>query len=174
VRWSGWGAVALATLLACASEARLALPAVGPDAAAQAVEKDRDLLHGDVTVGTLVVYSDALPVAKHRSPPQYSHTGYVIRKASGELVAHVDNRLSEAASEPDQVRLPPGLYEVSARCAGVGTVLVPVVIAPGRRTDVFLDQDGMPARQSKALEDPVRLPDGRVVGARATATAKAP
>jgi len=150
---------------ACATEQRLALPAVGPDAAAAASAKEADALHG-----TLVVYSDALPVAKHRSPPEYSHTGYVIRKASGELVAHVDNRLTEAAPDPEEVRLPAGLYQVSARCAKVGTVLVPVVIAPGRRTDVFLDEEGMPRAQSTKLDDPVRLPDGRVVGARAAAT----
>ena len=76
--------------------------------------------------------------------------------------------MSEA--EPEKLSLPPGLYEVQARATDVGTVIVPVVIAPGRRTDVFLDARGMPAKEAAGLTDPVRLADGRVVGPRAEAT----
>lgn len=158
-------ALALGAACACASRSYVTLPAVGPDAPAKAAA--RNARTGDDMSGTLVVYSDSLPVAKHRSPPESAHTGYVIRKASGELVAQVDNRLSEAAADPDEVRLAPGLYQIVARCAKVGTVLVPVVISPGRRTDVFLDDAGMPASRAAGLEDPVKLADGRVVGARA-------
>ena len=77
---------------------------------------------------------------------------------------------SEAEAEPEKLSLPPGLYEVQARATDVGTVIVPVVIAPGRRTDVFLDARGMPAKEAAGLTDPVRLADGRVVGPRAEAT----
>lgn len=153
------------SVAACASRTHVTLPAVGPSGAAASAAATAS--PAEPATGELVVYSDAIPVAKHRSPPEFAHTGYVVRKAGYEqVVAQVDNRVSEADETPDALRLPPGLYEVDARCAGLGTVLVPVVIEAGRRTEVYLDAGGMPAKQAAALTDPVRLPDGKVVGAR--------
>ena len=154
--------------LGCASQAPLNLPAVGPMAAASA--RAVGGTEAAASTGTLLVYSEELPAAKHRSPPVYPHTGYVIRRPSGQLVAQVDNRSADVEADPEEVPLPAGLYEVRARCAKVGTVLVPVVIAPGQRTELFLDASGMPAAQARALTDPVTLSDGRVVGARAVPT----
>jgi hypothetical protein len=155
---------ALFLLGGCASQAPVQLPAVGPVGAARVAPGVGD---DAAMMGTLVVYSESLPVSRHRSSPSYPHTGYVIRHASGELVAQVDNNASSAESEPEEVPLKAGLYEVRARGVDVGTVLVPVVIAPGRRTELYLDATGMPAAQARTLTDPVRLADGRVVGARA-------
>ena len=45
--------------------------------------------------------------------------------------------------------------------------MVPVVIAPRKRTVLYLDAEGMPEAEARTLTDPVTLPDGRVVGARA-------
>jgi hypothetical protein len=151
-------------LAGCAAQLPIQLPAVGPIGAAT-----RPAPAGEepVMTGTLVVYSEALPVSKHRSAPSYPHTGYVIRRASGELVAQVDNHTSSPESEPEEVPLKAGLYEVRARCVNHGTVVVPVVIAPGKRTELYLDATGMPAEQARALTDPVTFADGRVVGARA-------
>jgi hypothetical protein len=156
--------VFLATILAagCASQLPMRLPAVGPIGAAKA-----GMEPGQPTMmGTLIVHSEELPIATHRSPPAYPHTGYVIRRANGQLVAQVDNHTASAESQPEEVALPAGLYEVQARAAKVGTVVVPVIIAPGGRTEVYLDASGMPAAQARALTDPVTLSDGRVVGAR--------
>ena len=144
------------------------LPAVGPIAAADPSAESRSDDSDAAAKGTLIVYSETLPVAKHRSPPVYAHTGYILRRASGSrTVTQVDNMTADAEPEPDEVSLEAGLYEVQARAAKVGTVVVPVLIAPGRRTEVFLDATGMPAAEARGLQDPVTLPDGRVVGARA-------
>ena len=120
--------------------------------------------------GTLVVYSEELPVSKHRSAPAYPHTGYVILRANGQVLTKVDNHTASVESEPEEVPLRAGLYQVRARAANVGTVVVPVVISPGQRTELFLDAGGMPEAQARALADPVRLADGRVVGERAVRT----
>ena len=124
--------------------------------------------------GTLVVYSEELPVSKHRSAPSFLHTGYVILRANGQVLTKVDNHNALVESEPEEVPLKPGLYQVRARGAKVGTIVVPVLISPGRRTDVYLDAEGMPAAQARALTDPVKLADGRVVGARAAAIESTP
>jgi hypothetical protein len=153
-------------LAACFAHRVVTLPAVGPIAEAATKPPASDDADA-ATKGTLVVYSETLPVAKHRNPPVYAHTGYVLRRASGKIVSQVDNMTSEAEPEPDQVSLDPGLYEIQARAAKIGTVVMPVVIAPGRRTEVFLDATGMPSSEASTLKDPVKLPDGRVVGARA-------
>jgi len=147
------------TVAGCASTTPVMLPAVGPSAARVETKTPTD--------GVLVVYSDTVTEAKHRTPPVYAHSGYVVRKNRGQLVARVDNNASEVEAEPEKLPLPPGLYEVQARATNVGTVIVPVVIAPGQRTDVFLDARGMPQKDAAGLSDPVRLADGRVVGPRA-------
>ncbi len=157
----------LLALGACATSVPLALPAVGPSGPAQPAATAASAADsGAPETGTLVVYSDTLTTSKHRSPPVYPHSGYVVRKPRGTLVVRVDNNASDVEAEPEKVPLAPGLYEVQARAAKVGTVLVPVMIAPGQQTEVYLDAQGMPAAQARALTDPVTLADGRVVGAR--------
>jgi hypothetical protein len=165
--------IALAVLLAgCASQTTIQLPAIGPIGAARMLPPEGE---DPAMTGTLIVYSEELPVSKQRSAPEYPHTGYVIFRANGQVLKKVDNHNASVESEPEEVPLRAGLYEVRARGASVGTVVVPVVIAPGRRTEVFLDAQGMPAEQARALADPVKLADGRVVGARAVSgTSEAP
>jgi hypothetical protein len=158
---------ALLILAACATTAPLALPAVGPSGPAESSSEAPEM-------GTLIVYSDTLTTAKHRSPPVYPHSGYVVRKPRGKVVARVDNNASEVDAMPETVPLAPGLYEVQARAAKVGTVLVPVMISPGQQTEVYLDAQGMPAAQARTLTDPVTLSDGRVVGARVVADSPRP
>lgn len=157
--------VLVAILAGCTSQPPLNLPAVGPVGAAADLPPSPD--EENAMKGTLVVYSEALPVSQHRSAPSYPHTGYVIFHANGQLFAKIDNNAASVESEPEVVPLKAGLYQVRARGAKVGTVLVPVVIAPGRRTELFLDEEGMPEAQARTLTDPVKLADGRVVGARA-------
>jgi hypothetical protein len=157
--------LALAVLLAgCASNPPVQLPALGPTGAATLPPPEGE---EPVMTGTLVVYSEELPVSKHRSAPAFLHTGYLILRANGQVLTKVDNHNASIESEPEEVPLKAGLYEVRARGAKVGTVVVPVLISPGRRTEVYLDAEGMPAARARALTDPVKLADGRVVGARA-------
>jgi hypothetical protein len=156
--------LALVVLLAgCAANPPVQLPAVGPVGAATLPPSEGE---DAAMTGTLVVYSEELPVSKHRSAPDFPHTGYVILRSNGQVLTKVDNHNASVESEPEEVPLRAGLYQVRARAAKVGTVLVPVVISPGQRTELFLDAEGMPADQARALTDPVRLADGRVVGAR--------
>ena len=156
------GCASLLLLAGCASTTPLMLPAVGPSA----VRVDTN----PPTDGILVVYSDTVTEARHRTPPVYAHSGYVVRTNKGKLVARVDNNVSEVEAEPEKLSLAPGLYEVQARATNVGTVIVPVVVAPGQRTDVFLDARGMPEKAAAGLTDPVKLADGRVVGPRAASS----
>src|SRR5262245_53871086 len=128
----------------CSAHPPIQLPAIGPigpsGAAAPASEGEEPAM-----TGTLVVYSEELPVSKHRSAPVYTHTGYVIFRANGQLLTKVDNHNASVESEPEAVALKAGLYQVRARAAKAGTVVVPVLISPGQRTEVFLDAEGMPA-----------------------------
>ncbi len=157
-------ALFLVVFSGCAAHPPVALPAIGPTGAATLAPAE-----GEETVmtGILVVYSEELPVSKHRSAPAFPHTGYVIFHANGQILQKVDNHNATVENEPEEVPLKAGLYQVRARAANAGTVVVPVVIAPGRRTEVYLDAEGMPPDQARALQDPVKLADGRVVGARA-------
>ena len=139
----------------CASQAPVQLPAVGPVGAARALPAAGE---DAAMMGTLVVYSETLPVSKHRSAPFYPHTGYVIFRANGQVLAKIDNNTASVESEPEEVPLPAGLYEVHARGAQVGTVMVPVVIAPRRRTVLYLDAEGMPEAEARTLTDPVSSP----------------
>ena len=157
-------AMAITLLSRCASQAPVQLPAVGPGGAASVLPAAGE---DAAMTGTLVVYSETLPVSTHRSAPSYPHTGYVIFRANGQVIAKIDNNTASVESEPEEVPLPAGLYQVRARGAQVGTVVVPVVIAPRRRTVLYLDSGGMPETEARTLTDPVRLADGRVVGARA-------
>ena len=151
-------------LCRCASQVPVQLPAVGPVGAARVLPAAGE---DAAMTGTLVVYSESLPVSQHRSAPSYPHTGYVIYRANGQVLAKIDNNAASVESDPEEVPLRAGLYEVRARGAQVGTVMVPVVIAPRKRTVLYLDAEGMPEAEARTLTDPVTLPDGRVVGARA-------
>ena len=162
-------------LSGCAAQPPVQLPAIGPTGpAVLAPEKTPTGTDDSMMTGTLMVYSEELPVSKHRSAPAFPHTGYVILRADGQVLTRVDNHNASVESDPEEVPLRAGLYQVRARGAKVGTVLVPVLISPGQRTEVYLDAEGMPAGQARALTDPVRLADGRVVGERAVSAGTAP
>ena len=155
-------------LSGCSAHPPVQLPAIGPTGPIDSNMVLPPASEGEepAMTGTLIVYSEELPVSKHRSAPAFPHTGYVILRANGQVLKKVDNHNASVESDPEEVPLRAGLYQVRARAAKVGTVLVPVVISPGQRTELFLDVEGMPADQARALTDPVKLADGRVVGAR--------
>src|ERR1700752_3481195 len=100
----------LVVLLAgCASQAFVELPAIGPTGAAKLPPSDSE---DPVMTGTLVVYSEELPKSKYRSAPEYPHTGYVILHANGQVLKKVDNHNASVESEPEEIPLRAGLYQV--------------------------------------------------------------
>jgi hypothetical protein len=69
-----------------------------------------------------------------------THSSYVIYTNDGKFVRNIENHISRSDEIPELVRLPPGDYTVEARSANNGYVRVYVLIKPGRRTVLDLDQ----------------------------------
>jgi hypothetical protein len=151
-----------ATLAAgCVSQPRaLVLDTVGPP----------DLRSAGVgSNGTLVVYSAFDSLADFNALP-YSrrYSDYKITRVDSELLQTVHNTDGTLLQEPKRVLLPAGDYCVLARANGFGMVTVPVVIRADQVTAVHLE--GSPAWQNRSpisQSNPVRLPDGEIVGWRA-------
>ncbi len=147
--------VALALVAGCTPPSRWIAPdAVGP--APVVASNDGDLL----------VYSadDAIDTADADHP---HHRAYVIRAPDGSVLRAVRNQCGPFGQDPEDVTLAPGRYAIDTSATNLGPVRVPVVIESGHVTVVHLDGD--------AESDPVpgasavRLPDGRSIGARASA-----
>jgi hypothetical protein len=117
------------------------------------------------TDGELVVYSATYVTAANQSLYPV-HSDYTLADESGKPY-DIRNRSGLFGSDPAQVHLLPGRYEVKALRTGAGYVVVPVLIEAGQKTVLDLDGTAMP--QQSARNDVVRLPDGQVIGWRATA-----
>jgi hypothetical protein len=121
--------------------------------------------------GWLEVFSAfrGAPQMDNASPYHHGHTDYRLLSDNGQLLQTVRNDSSTLFGGPTRVKLAPGHYRVLARANGHGWVTVPVVIAGNSVTSVYLDSslpssgDTMPAGAN-----PVRLPDGQIVGWRAS------
>jgi hypothetical protein len=96
-----------------------------------------------------------------------AHTNYTIATPDDKVIEHVANATGSFASEPARVSLSSGEYHVRAQYDRGGFVIVPVVIEPGKTTVVDLDGEALP-QGHRAPKDMVCLPDGHVVGWRAT------
>jgi len=124
----------------------------------------------NLTIGTLIVYS-AYAVNADFSPrdpyrPEYSD--YEIY-ATGKLLRRVHNDSGTLLQDPALVELPAGDYRVVAKANGCGKVTVPVIIRARRCTVVHLEGGASwPDRRVFNQTSAVRLPDGQVVGWRAT------
>lgn len=117
-------------------------------------------------IGKLIVYSATYTPTVEQS--EYSvHTNYTIATPNDKVIERVDNATGTFNSKPASVALPPGEYHVRAQYDGGGFVVVPVVIEPGKTTIVDLDGEALP-QHPDTNPDKVRLPDGHVVGWRAT------
>jgi hypothetical protein len=66
-------------------------------------------------------------------------SSYVIYAKDGKLFKNIENHISRSDEIPQLVKLPSGAYTVEAR-SNNGYVRVRVVITPGRRTILNLDQ----------------------------------
>jgi hypothetical protein len=126
---------------------------------------------GSTTTGTLVVYSAYEVTAPGIGDFEHRHhySDYRILSEDGKLLQTVHNDIGTEVKEATHVQLPPGKYRVAANSNGYGTVIVPVVIAMNRTTVVHL-VGGYSWASDAGLNqaDSVRLPDGEIVGWRAT------
>ncbi|HEX3839006.1 MAG TPA: hypothetical protein VHW25_18770 [Steroidobacteraceae bacterium] len=148
-------ATSLTTLSGCALSAPVLVGAVGPAGPVTSHEPQ----------GKLVVYSATTVYTTEQS--RYAlHTSYTLYDDKGVQLQTVKNRAGLFAAQPVTLTLAAGHYRVRALTSTSGPVVVPVVVAPGRTTTVYLDDTRIPT-DLQASTDEVKLPDGRVVGWRA-------
>jgi hypothetical protein len=101
----------------------------------------------------------------------YPHTSYSIYDRAGKRVKSVPNRVGMTDQTPEVVRIPPGDYVVIALAEGFGRVRIPVVVKPGRLTEVRLERSWKPPMDTPA-SDLVTFPDGQPIGWKAGLEAK--
>jgi hypothetical protein len=155
---------ATALVAGCASQKpALVLDPVGPPAMSPTPGTAR---------GWLVVFSALDPHAHFSSLPyDVFYTDYTILSQDGKLLQKVPNNPNSSLPGPTKVELAAGTYRVMARANGYGTVTVPVVVAAHQTTTLHLEgAGGWRNRAALAQTNPVRLPDGRIVGWRAEVT----
>lgn len=101
----------------------------------------------------------------------FPHTSYSVYSGDGKtVVKKVANAISIHDEDPSLVQLSAGKYIVVAKAEHCGMVKIRVIIEPGQLTTLDL-QDGWKQHTSYGrAPDPVRLPNGQVVGWRATVT----
>ncbi len=124
-----------------------------------------------VPSGYLRVFSQTEPVTEGfdegANPTYYQHSDYRIYDNRGKLVKYVGNTIGEYSSAPRLVSLPPGAYIVKARAKDFLLMNVPVLIEPGRTTNVHLDDQWNPPATANSSEI-VKEPSGSFVGWRAS------
>jgi hypothetical protein len=123
------------------------------------------------TNGTLVVFSAYEVTAPGIGDYEHRHhySDYRILSEDGKPLQTVRNDTGTEVREAARVQLPPGKYRVAASSNGYGTVIVPVVIAASRTTVVHLEGGySWPSDAALSQANSVRLPDGEIVGWRAT------
>ena len=86
----------------------------------------------------------------------------------GRLLKKIHNNDDTMLQRPVGVGLPAGKYSVQARANGYGLVSVPVMIQAGRNTVVHLEGGSNFGNHPANDTNMVRLPDGRIVGWRAS------
>lgn len=147
--------VAVASALAGCSSVPLVLDPVGP-APNRAATTPAD--------GHLVVYTatETRPLAD--STFYYPHSAYHIYAASGKLWKYVPNHIGDMDQSPSLVAIPAGSYTLLAESDSYGRVTVPVVIKPGRTTEVNLETRGRRKTDGTNETSVVRLPNGYIVG----------
>ena len=154
--------VGTALITGCASsQPGLVLDTIGPPAASSAATGSN---------GTLVVFSAFDPHADFNDQRYLRHyTDYRITSDNGNLVRVVHNDNGLLMQGPKRVELPVGAYHVVARANGYGLVTVPVIIRADQVTTVHLEGGSSWQNRSQLSQsNPVRLPDGDIVGWRAS------
>ncbi len=104
-------------------------------------------------------------------PYERAHTPYSIYTANGKVFEKVRNSRGINDDLPTVVNLPAGSYKIVAETREKGSpvlVEIPVVIEGGQTTTVHLGYGWQPPTQAANENSWVRLPDGRIVGWRAS------
>ena len=151
------GATVVSMVAGC-STTPMVLGTVGPSPASATAQADQ---------GYLKVHTATEDPGDGGEPNYYPHTSYSIYTESGSLWKSILNHVGTMDESPMLVRLPIGRYKVVGKADGYGQVAVPVIIKPGRVTEVNLEILG---RAKPAVVDEaavVQLPNGCVVGWRA-------
>jgi len=125
--------------------------------------------------GSLIVYTAYEVVGP--GVGDYEHrrhySDYKIDSEDGKLLQAVHNDVGTSLKEAARVKLPAGRYRVVANANGYGTVTVPVVVGSNRLTVVHLEGGASwPDMAADNQASAVRLPDGEIVGWRASAVSE--
>ena len=148
----------------CATSQPLVLAPVGPT-----INKTK--LAASSPVGWLTVYSafETVPAPADYENPH--HSDYRLLADDGSVIKTVRNRSGGFGDEPVKLELPEGTFRVVAEANGYGNVTVPVVVVRNKTTVVHLE-GGAPHLKGNGsdLADFVTLPDGQIVGMKATTT----
>ena len=121
--------------------------------------------------GSLVVYSafDVHADFAGTDPDRHRHTDYRIFSEDGALLQVVHNDSGTMLEGPVEVELAVGTYRIAARSNGYGVVSLPLIIAPHQITTVHLEGGASWSnKQAFNQTNAVRLPDGEIVGWRAS------
>jgi hypothetical protein len=89
--------------------------------------------------GYLLVYSATDPFDDGETVFN-AHSSYSVYTPDGKLFKNVENHISRSDEIPELVSLPVGSYIVGARSENNGYVRFSVVIKPGQRTILVLDE----------------------------------
>ncbi|HLX68092.1 MAG TPA: hypothetical protein VKV04_00555 [Verrucomicrobiae bacterium] len=157
--------VAAGVLLSgCATgKSGLVLGTVGPVPSQTEVARSAD--------GTLVVYSAYRVNAdfNSRDPYRPEYSDYQIYTTGGRLLHRVHNNSGTLLQDPAAVELPAGNYRIVARANGYGYVTVSVVVEAKQTTLLHLEGgNAWPDKPAFNQTNVVRLPDGRIIGWRAS------
>jgi hypothetical protein len=154
-----------ALLSGCATSNRLVLDTVGPPMFQPTTTSST------LTNGTLVVYSAFRRNAdfNSRDPYRREYSDYNIFSPDGKLLQRVHNNSGTIFQDAASVELPPGKYHVFARANGYGYVTVPVIVEMQKSTILHLEGgDSWPNKSAFTQTNAVRLPDGQIIGWKAT------
>jgi hypothetical protein len=94
----------------------------------------------------------------------YPHTGYTLYDQNGKMVKYIRNHVGRMDGVPTMISVPAGRYRIKAETEGYGDVTFPIEIKPGRVDVVHLERGSEHAHAHHGESEPVRLPDGQVVG----------
>ncbi len=163
-RWqASWPLCVTILWVSCATQHHLVLEPVGPRSAAGS---SRLALAGS---GFLKVYSATETRHVGKFNDYYPHTAYLIYETNGNVFRWVQNAVGSTDETPALVRLRAGFYSILAQDDDYGRVTVPVVIEGGETTSVHLESRRLPSDEQLNASNSVSLPNGRIVGWRATA-----
>jgi len=116
--------------------------------------------------GVLVVWSARIRVPSATSAMDIEmRSSYKIFSDAGDFLSKIQNTDGYQTLEPQPIWLAPGTYVVLAQAAGYGPVSVPIVIRANEITLVDLEGDApWPDRMALLRSNPVRLPNGEIIG----------